>query len=377
MKESSKKLKSLIPIEKLEQTAQQQIYKNLELDFLIKLAIMPDCHAGYTLPIGGVALLDCVISPEYVGYDIGCGMCYVDTGFPANEFFRTPGSKTLFFNEIYERIPVGFNSRKSALEYKDFKNASKNLELYNKVFNRLYIQLGTLGGGNHFIELGENKAGNLTITIHSGSRNVGHSIASYYMKMSKTDDLHLPKGFLDFNSELGKQYFEDMNFALDYALENRKTMMKEILYMLGYNNNEAKKLMDIKMINENHNHASIHKDDLILHRKGATQSEKGQMGIIPGNMRDGVYVTEGLGNEEYLCSSSHGAGRKYSRKKAKEEISLDSFETSMVGIVAKIDMRTIDESPDAYKDFHEIISMQEDIVIKTVDLAKPLINVKG
>lgn len=376
MSEKLDKLSSLIPLHLLEQSAQKQIYDTLNLDFLIKLAVMPDCHTGYTLPIGGVALLDNVISPEYVGYDIGCGMCFIITRFLASKFFKNEKKKLKLFDEIYKRVPVGFNSRETSLNYEDFKTPSKDKNLINKVESKLYIQLGTLGSGNHFIEIGVNMEGYITITIHSGSRNIGHSIASYYMEKSKLSDPDLPKGFLHLQSDIGQQYLHDMNFALKYALENRKVMMKEVLSLFGYNSHEIDTLINTHMINENHNHA-IANGEKVLHRKGATPADKGQIGIIPGSMKTGVYVTEGLGNENYLSSSSHGAGRKMSRKKAKESISMERFKKQMNGIVAKVEHSTKDEAPDAYKDLHDIIKMQEGIVIKTIDYSEPLIVVKG
>jgi tRNA-splicing ligase RtcB len=371
------KLKTLIPLYLLEQGAQQQIYNALALDFLLKLAVMADCHTGYTLPIGGVALLDSVISPEYVGYDIGCGMCYIELDLHVDDMFRTKKERVRFFNKIYEKIPVSFESRKKGLFYYKFPNASGNKDLYNKVRDRLYVQLGTLGGGNHFIEIGQNRKHNVTITLHSGSRNMGHSIASYYMKASKLGDPDLPQGFLHLNGELGQQYVADMNFALEYALANRKSIMEEILGLMGFNKQQTDAIIKQKMVNENHNHAIILDNNQVLHRKGATPAEKGQIGIIPGNMRDGVYVTEGLGNEEYLCSSSHGAGRKLGRKQAKKQLDIHRFEKQMTNVVAKVGKSTLDESPDAYKKLAEVIKMQEDIVIKTIDHSAPIINVKG
>ena len=370
------KLRSLIPVHELEHSAQSQIYEALALDFLIKLAVMPDCHTGYTLPIGGVALLDNVISPEYVGYDIGCGMCFIATRILASKFFKNEKKKLKLFDEIYRRIPVGFNSRKQGRIYRDFKNASGNQGLADKVHAKVYIQLGTLGGGNHFIEIGVNRKGYITVTIHSGSRNPGHSIASYYMNLSKHVDVHLPKGFLDLRSECGQQYLHDMNYALEYALENRTIMMREMLHLLGYNGHEIDSLINHHMVNENHNHAVVDGTE-VLHRKGATPADKGQIGIIPGSMKTGVYVTEGLGNEEYLSSSSHGAGRKMGRKVAKKKIKLERFKEQMHGIVAKVEKSTLDEAPDAYKNLHTVIQNQEGIVIKTLDHADPLINVKG
>ena len=372
-----KKLRSLIPMTDLEWSAQNQIYEALKLDFLITLAIMPDCHTGYSLPIGGVALLDNVISPGYVGYDQGCGMCYIQTRILADYFFKRENKKHQIFEEIYKRIPVGFNSREKPLMHDDFKSASGNKDLNEKVESRLWIQLGTLGGGNHFIEIGENREGYITITIHSGSRNIGHSIASYYMKLSQQVDVDLPKGFLHLKSSYGQEYLKDMNFALEYALANRKFMMEDVLDLFGYNAHEINTLINTHMVNENHNHAIVEDNGHVLHRKGATPAEEGQTGIIPGSMKAGVYITEGLGNPHYLYSASHGAGRKMARKAAKKKITMERFRDQMDGIVAKVTHDTKDEAPDAYKNLHNVIKEQEGIVIKTIDYAKPLINVKG
>lgn len=338
---------------------------------------MPDCHTGYTLPIGGVALLDGVISPEYVGYDIGCGMCYIATRLPVSKKLNTHKKRLKLFNDIYNKTPVGFNSRAQAHIYDNpFPCAAGSQELADKVNGRLYIQLGTLGGGNHFIEIGENQEGYITIAVHSGSRNPGHSVASYYMKLSKVVDVHLPKGFLDLRSECGQQYLTDMNHMLQYALDNRKMIMRDVLFLLGYLETEINILIDHHMVNENHNHAVVQGPD-VLHRKGATPAEEGRIGIIPGSMKAGIYVTEGLGNYHYLCSSSHGAGRKMGRKKAKEQIKLSRFKDQMNGVVAKVDKSTLDEAPDAYKDLDMVIKEQEGLTIKTIDFLKPLVNVKG
>ena len=371
------KVRSIIPLWELEQSAQSQIYAALKLDFLLILAVMADCHTGYSLPIGGVALLDNVISPGYVGYDQGCGMCYIATDLIASDFFKREKRKIQIFEKIYNRIPVGFNSREIPLPYPSFSSASGNKELNKKVQERLWIQLGTLGGGNHFIEIGENREGLVTITIHSGSRNIGHSIAPYYMKLSQNVEKDLPNGFLNLNSEYGQQFISDMNFALDYALENRKVMMKDVLDLFGYKSHEINNFIQKEMVNENHNHAIVDPDGHVLHRKGATPAEEGQIGIIPGSMKTGVYVTEGLGNSHYLNSASHGAGRKYSRTEAKKKITMERFKEQMNGIVAKVEHSTKDEAPDAYKNLHDVIKEQEGILIKTIDYSTPLINVKG
>ncbi|WP_457642064.1 RtcB family protein [Persephonella sp.] len=363
------KIKSLIDLTEIEPEALKQIYDVASLDIVKKLAIMPDVHAGYDLCIGGVALVEDHISPSFVGYDIGCGMCFVNTGVKKDDMFKTKKEREKIAQEIYRAIPVGKNIRKKPLDYKPFRSTSGDKNLTKKVNDKLFHSLGTLGSGNHFIEIGENLEGNVCITIHSGSRNIGHSIASYYMKKGR---------FLPLGSAIGQAYLHDMNFALEYALENRLTMMKEILKILGFTDKEIKKMIKKNLINENHNHAVI-TDEGVLHRKGATPADKGQPGIIPANMKDGVYVTVGLGNEEYLSSASHGAGRVLSRRKAKEIIDLKEFKKvmEMADIVAKVSELTKDEAPFAYKDINQVIKAQQGVVIEVVDVVKPVINIKG
>ena len=364
------KLKTLIPMDMLEQEAQNQIYEVLKLDFLKILAIMPDCHAGYLLVIGGVALLDNVISPGFVGYDEGCGMCLIVTEIKVKDLSRKDRKK--LFKEIIKKIPTGFSTRETGLDYHKFKSACGDKNLDKKVEARLHIQLGTLGGGNHFIELGENREGFLTITIHSGSRNPGHTVAGHYISKSKIEDKHLPNGFLDMNNNLGKHYLEDLLFMQQYALDNRLVMMREVADILKI----PERTIKDTLINENHNHAIVTPNG-VLHRKGATPAEKDKLGVIPGNMRDGVYITRGLGNEEYLSSASHGAGRKMSRTKAHETLELREFKEQMKGIIAVTNRNVLDEAPDAYKNLGKVIKMQEGIVIDVVDFVKPIINVKA
>ncbi|WP_022850731.1 RtcB family protein [Limisalsivibrio acetivorans] len=359
----------MIPQELIEETAQKQIDEWLTYPFVKRFVILPDVHAGYHMPIGGAALLDKgIISPSAVGYDIGCGMCCAVTDIDADTVYpeREP-----IFREITSRIPTGFDFRKKGLDYKEFRSASGDRKLDKKVKERLYVQLGTLGGGNHFIELGPDRDNKLCITIHSGSRNPGHSIGGYYMKLSKDEDTELPTGFLNLNRDTGRAYRQDMDFILQYALDNRLMMIETVKEILGITDRNIK-----TFINENHNHAET-RGDGVLHRKGATPAEKGQLGVIPGNMRDGVYITEGLGNEEFLSSASHGAGRIMGRKEAKKKLSLDRFKKHMEGIVSFADRARLDESPDAYKDIAEVLSYQEGIVIKTINSVRPFLNIKG
>jgi tRNA-splicing ligase RtcB len=375
------KLKSLIPMSEIEEEAKKQIYKALDQDFLKKLVIMPDVHAGYDLPIGGVALLDGMISPSYVGYDIGCGMTNITFDISAREVLKDEREKVHFFNRIYQEIPTGFESRRHSLNEKTvapylkehfprnglYSSFSGDKNLTRDINEKLYSQLGTLGGGNHFIEIGCDNQDKLSVTIHSGSRNLGHKVASFYMKQGR---------FLEISSDLGRAYQRDMEFALQFALANRKYMMDIVLEILGFNEKERNLYLQQRMINENHNHAEVTADG-VLHRKGATPAEKGQLGVIPGNMRDGVYITRGLGNEEYLQSASHGAGRVMSRKKAKSSLQLHDFEYTMKGIIAKVSRHTLDEAPFSYKDIGTVLNYQEGIVVEVINRVKPLINVKG
>lgn len=367
IKETPAKLASILPLEEIEWEAKKQMYDVLSIPSLIKLALMPDVHAGYDLPIGGVALLDGYISPSFVGYDIGCGMCHLDTEISASEF--TTERLEEIYAAIVKKVPTGFSSlpESSYRNFYDKYNTTSVLPsaVRSRVYDKSISQLGTLGGGNHFIELGSNNKGNLCITLHSGSRNVGHSIGAWYMKQGRMFPL---------TSELGQSYLYDLEFTLQWALDNRKEMLKQVLSVIGLEY-KANKLFS-HMINENHNHATVTKEG-VLHRKGATPAEEGQLGIIPANMRDGVYITRGLGNTEFLCSASHGCGRVMGRNVAKKTLDYDKFVKSMEGIVCSTDRSILDEAPDAYKDANYVISAQEGVVVNVIDYIKPLLNIKA
>lgn len=376
---NNNKLVSLIPLSELEDEAISQIENCLQKPFLIKLAVMPDCHAGYDLPIGGVALLDGVISPSYVGFDIGCGVSHYHLDRRASSITKKEYED--IYREIKEKIPHGEGKERvhSADIGYTFPNASNGPKEYvDRIREKLDFQCGTLGGGNHFLELGEStETGNLCVTIHSGSRNPGHTVCTHYMKLAKEINTGLPDGFLKLNSDLGQAYLIDMVYMLEFALDNRKRMMRDVLLILNCGSIEERLNNPIDFINLNHNHAVVNHDGTVLHRKGATPAGARQLGIIPGNMRDGVAITEGLGNQEYLLSASHGAGRKMSRSKAFQNLDLEKFKEEMNGIISSTDVNILDESPSAYKDFDHVLSLQEGKVINIIDRVKPIINIKG
>jgi tRNA-splicing ligase RtcB len=367
------KLYSLVPIEEIDRGALQQIYDNLGDDRVLKMAIMPDVHLGYDLPIGGVALIDGHIAPSYVGYDIGCGMCAVNTGVLATDILPDRPSRERLFKEINRIIPVGLGGNRNVTDYPAFKSALADKKIVAKVNKGVANQLGTLGSGNHFIEVSSDQQGLCWVTLHSGSRNAGHTVGTVYMAYAK----HNRDRFLALEGELGQAYLQDMSYCLEFALENRRQMMADTLGLLGLTDGECKRLLKETMINENHNHAVVLDDGTVLHRKGATPAEAGQLGIIPANMRDGIFITRGLGNKTYLCSASHGAGRVMSRSQGRKTVQLEDFKETMQGIVARVDRKTLDESPFVYKDISLVIAAQEGIVIEVINHLKPLVNVKG
>ena len=349
--------------------AMSQFYDAMKLDYVVSGAVMPDIHKGYALPIGSVVATNGVVVPAWVGYDIGCGMSAVKTTFD-KKFVEA--HKDIIAKKIYEAIPVGFNHNDSATDWDD-ENIPKTEKLTEIMNHNGYCQLGSLGGGNHFIEIGYDENDAIWIVIHSGSRGVGHKCAVHHMNIACTGqnkEWHYP---LDTDSDAGKDYVMDMNYCLEFALKNREEMIDRVVKVIKHYA-KGKKVNDT-FINRNHNHAD-YKDGLWIHRKGATHAEEGMKGVIPGNMRDGSFIVEGLGNPDFLYSSSHGVGRVMGRVQAKQNISMEEFKESMKGITARVEASTVDESPMAYKNIFDVMDMQKDLV-KIIAHVKPMINIKG
>lgn len=364
------KLRLTVPWESMELEAQQQIIRVLAMPELETLAVMPDVHAGYDLCIGGVALLRGAISPSFVGYDIGCGMCHVNTAMTKDELELTrPKDREKLFTRLQEYVPAGLGKKGNNASDFIFRSACGDKNLDKNIEPVIYEQFGTLGSGNHFLEIGENKAGHIGITIHSGSRRAGYDIASWYIKKGR---------FLRLDSELGQAYVTDMNWAMRFALANRRKMLESALAAMKIHKHDIAKLLSSeRMVNENHNHAVPYGDGAFLHRKGATPAEAGQAGIIPANQRDGVWITRGLGNEEFLSSASHGAGRVLSRKAAATKGTVQDMQKLMKGIVCRTDKAVLDEAPWAYKKIDAVLAAQDGILVDVVDHFKPLIVLKG
>jgi len=373
--------------ENLESSALEQFESAMELDCVVKGALMPDAHTGYSLPIGAVVATKEMIFPSWVGYDIGCGMCAVPTSFYADE---VEAKRDQIHAQIHRDIPTGFSghSRKQLLG--ETLCRLPRTERLDAIADRrkAQFQIGTLGGGNHFIEVGKDETNTVWIIIHSGSRGVGHGTAQEYMRLASPDG-RVREGHHGFDeySPAGLDYTTDLKWCLAYALENRRRMIVAAgeaigRYCMGIvNMNE--------LINRNHNHAeramlevpgkegTYHAMNSVwIHRKGATHAEEGMRGVIPGNMRDGCYIVTGKGNPDSLFSSSHGAGRAMSRKKARENLSLEEFEKTMGHVKADVKEKTLDEAPGAYKDIHRVMELQKDLVMVDAYVT-PILNVKG
>lgn len=380
------KLKKLDVLEKpyqiyaevLESGAIDQFVNVMELEDVVQGALMADAHTGYVLPVGGVVATRDTIYPAFVGYDIGCGVCSVPTSLTKDDIWDRAGE---IRDAIYKTVPVGFAQNDMAGQRRatQLLNTMKgpHTGVINKYYDNACKGLGTLGGGNHFIELGYDEDERVWITVHSGSRSLGHAVGSHYMKAAAPEDNgNFEDTYpLNIHTDLGRDYINDLNYCLAYALLSRHTMIKLVEGVLGQMF-EGLQVEWSQLINRNHNHAEI-KDGLWIHRKGATHAELGMMGVIPGNMRDGCFVVRGKGNPASLYSSSHGAGRIMSRAKAKKATDLDGLAEMMKGVPgASVREGVIDESPIAYKNIFEVMELQKDLV-EVVHHLIPIVNVKG
>ena len=361
------------------------------------VALMPDCHEGYGMPIGGVIACPHGVIPYAVGVDIGCGMCAVKTSLPVERLQHD------MINQIVrilgKMIPMGFDTHSSDQKWQGFDINENLLERAwntHEVWSRAKRSLGTLGGGNHFIEIQMGDDGCVWLMLHSGSRHLGKSIADYYhhqaVELCSKRHEELPTtelSFLPLESHQGQDYINDMNFALEYARENRKRMLESFKNVFSLVVSKHEKFEYEMEVNIHHNYAAQEHHfgrDVWVHRKGATSAMKNQLGIIPGSMGSASYIVEGLGNEDSFMSCSHGAGRVMGRKDASRSLTVGECDKAMRGIVfegwkkigfgklkGKYDLG---EAPQSYKDIDVVIAAQLDLIKPLVKL-KPLGVLKG
>lgn len=387
MKQVVKTEKGLIKLwlDDMEESAMKQAENLANLPFTFKhVAIMPDSHTGYGMPIGGVLATQGVIIPNAVGVDIGCGMCAVQTSL--NEIHKNDLKNIL--GKIRKRVPVGFNWHKEQQDQSLMPQRDEFHEIVKKQYKRATYQIGSLGGGNHFIEIQQENDGKVWIMIHSGSRNLGAQVAEHYNKIAKqlNEKWHseVPKNwdlaFLPLESDEAQKYIDEMQYCVDFALANRKLMMDRI--MESFIETFKGRIEFEPIINIAHNYARLeyhfHKN-VMVHRKGATSARKGETGIIPGSQGSKSYIVEGLGNKDSFESCSHGAGRLMGRKQAQRELNFEAEieKLNKQGIIHSIrNVKDLDEAAGAYKNISQVMDNQKDLVKIKVEL-RPLAVIKG
>ena len=373
----------------VEESAMRQIENLTTLPFLFHhLAIMPDVHAGMGMPIGGVLACKDAVIPNAVGVDIGCGMCAVKTNWKIDNIPPEVLRKKIM-RGIRKRIPLGMDHHKEPQDeaYLPTGHDIDKTVIVKQRHISITKEVGTLGGGNHFIELQKDEEGTLWIMIHSGSRNLGSRVGEHYNNIARVlnEKWHsvvkpeLRLSFLPWGTKEFEMYWNEMRFCIDFALCNRRLMMQRIEEVIA----DALPGIEFEpMINIAHNYAAFehhYGEDVIVHRKGATLAREGVVGIIPGSQGTASYIVEGVGNPESFCSCSHGAGRVMSRSAAIKTLDMaeEVAQLEAKGIVHAIRCQDdMQEASGAYKDIETVIKNELDLVkVKTRLL--PIAVIKG
>jgi len=378
----------------LEPEARQQLVNVSKLAIVHHhVAAMPDVHLGIGATVGSVIPTLRAIIPAAVGVDIGCGMIAARLSLTANEIDEAALKKV--FNQISRDVPVGFNQHEERDARDDaakrFKRGLKAiLEKHPGVEKRVgrksswVRQLGTLGGGNHFIELCLDEAGRAWVMLHSGSRGIGNAIGMHFIELAKKDaernQVSLPHRDLAYFEEGARHfgdYVEAVGWAQDYAAANRAEMMDIVLEALRRHLPAFE--VTTEAVNCHHNYVSreIHYgEDVWVTRKGAIRAREGELGIIPGSMGTRSYIVRGRGSAESFDSCAHGAGRRMSRNQAASRYSVADLELQTAGVVCRKDKGVLDEIPSAYKDIDQVMANQSDLV-EVVHTLKQVLCVKG
>lgn len=374
-----------------EADARRQLERTASLPFIHKwVAAMPDVHVGIGATVGSVIPTKGAIIPAAVGVDIGCGMIAQKTSLKASDL---PDSLSSIRSRIERMVPVGRAEHKHLpKQTKDYwrhlePGFKQLLEKNGRLKDTKHIQqLGTLGSGNHFIELCLDEAQNVWVMLHSGSRGIGNLIGRYYIELAKRDmerhSIHLPDKDLSYFQE-GSKYFNDyfnaVLWAQDYARTNRNLMMELVLKALNDSGELPSFSLAEKAVNCHHNYVEKeyhYGEDVYVTRKGAVRARAGDLGIIPGSMGARSFIVRGKGNPESFHSCSHGAGRTMSRTQAKAAISLEQHRKATAGVECRKDADVLDESPSAYKDIDTVMKAQSDLV-EIVHTLKQVVCVKG
>jgi len=385
----SEKVPIKLWLDNIEEGALQQARNLANFPFTFHhIAIMPDAHLGFGMPIGAVMATDRVIVPNAVGVDIGCGMCAVKTSL--KEIDRKRLKKLL--HHIRQEIPLGFKHHKKPQPHKTLVQGRAgeidSLPIVRSEYDSARTQVGTLGGGNHFIEIQQGTDNSIWFMIHSGSRNLGYRVASHYNKLAiglnKRQGNTVPASWqlawLDMDDDTGRNYFGEMRYCADFAEANRSLMQERVKEALI-----EQVSVDIEFaepIQIAHNYAAQethYGKKVFVHRKGATRAKRGDTGIIPGSQGSPSYIVRGKSNPDSFHSCAHGAGRKMGRKQAQRRLNLESERKKLENLQVVHGLRSrkdLDEAPGAYKDIETVMQLQHDL-IDIVDVLKPLAVIKG
>lgn len=376
----------------IEDAARRQVENVARLPFIYKhVAVMPDVHFGRGATVGSVIPTKGAIVPAAVGVDIGCGMCAVKTSLTSHDL---PETLKPLRSAIEKAVPVGFGDYgdhvPKASEKAWFQRLKQRYDLLQQKYpavstkNSPARQLGTLGGGNHFIEVCLDETDAVWVMLHSGSRGVGNRIGQHFIAEAKAEMerlfISLPDrdlAYLAEGSVLFADYVDAVSWAQDYARENRAVMLERVLEVMKASFKDFA-TSDVA-VNCHHNYIAqeVHFGDKVwVTRKGAVSAQAGELGIIPGSMGAKSFIVRGKGNAESFCSCSHGAGRKMSRGAAKEHFSLADHAAATAHVECRKDSGVIDETPGAYKDIDAVMAAQSDLV-EVVATLRQVVCVKG
>ena len=377
--------------DRIEPGAMEQLKNTASLPFVFKhVAAMADVHLGIGATVGSVVATKGAVCPAAVGVDIGCGMMAQKTSIPAE---RLDGEALKDLRHSIEReIPVGFAQKRepfdAALEW--MRGRGKPHAASDAVVARAVHQLGTLGGGNHFIEVCRDEDdGMLWLLLHSGSRHIGNSVAARHIDRAKSGLKQMSQrppdpdlAYFVAGTQEFREYREDVEWCQRYARENREIMMDHILrqlaYALGFEG-DTSRLHVTTSVNCHHNYIAdeVHfGEKVIVTRKGAIRAGQGELGIIPGSMGTGSFIVRGLGNRDSFESAPHGAGRRMSRGQARRSFTREDLERQTEGVECRKDLGILDEIPGAYKPIGEVIEKSSDLV-EVVSRLKQIVCVKG
>ncbi|MFD5267404.1 RtcB family protein [Streptomyces sp. NPDC058335] len=376
----------------VEDGALQQLRNVATLPWIKGLAVMPDVHYGKGATVGSVIAMQGAVCPAAVGVDIGCGMSAVKTSLTANDL---PGDLSRLRSKIEQAIPVGRGMHDSPVEPGRFHGLATGgwdgfwgrfdgvAEAVKFREERATKQMGTLGSGNHYIELLFDDEGSVWLTLHSGSRNIGKELAEFHIGVAQK--LPHNQGLIDrdlavFVSDTPQMaaYRNDLFWAQEYAKYNRTIMMALLKDVVSKEFKKAKPTFG-QEISCHHNYVAEERYegmDLLVTRKGAIRAGSGEYGIIPGSMGTSSYIVKGLGNEKAFNSASHGAGRRMSRSAAKRRFTTKDLEEQTRGVECRKDSGVVDEIPGAYKPIEQVMDQQRDLV-EVVAKLKQFICVKG